>query len=214
MSANSDLNPINPSEIAGIILAAGASLRFGSPKQMARWRNTTLLQRAMDVSSASRLHRIILVLGYRADIIRRHIGSHLDSHRIQWVLNPRYQKGQSESVKSGLQCVHERYDAVMFLMADQPLVNTRMIDRLIKTFSRSEKEICVPTYKGRRGTPVIIGSRFYPELFQITGDKGAREIIKGNSDHVISLEMEDPACLADVDTITDLSDLADKTTHS
>jgi len=207
MIPGSNPNSPHPPSTAGIILAAGMSSRFGHPKQLAQWNGKSLLQRVVEESMASRLDEIILVLGYRAAMIRRHLDPLLDSPQIRWVDNPRFQLGQSESVKAGLRFTRNRTDAVMFLMADQPLVTCRLIDRLLDTFRQSERAICVPAYRGQRATPVIIGRKFYPELFQITGDKGARGIIDANPDQVEVLEINNPDCLKDIDTVADMNRL-------
>jgi molybdenum cofactor cytidylyltransferase len=64
----------------------------------------------------------------------------------------------------------------------------------------------VPVHKGKRGFPVCISSRYYSDIFNITGDRGAREIIKDNPDDVLYLEIEDPGCFRDIDRETDMYD--------
>lgn len=198
---------IEKTPTAGIILAAGESLRFVRLKQLATWNGKPLLRWVIEAAEGSHLDRIILVLGHREPLIRRRLGACIDPSRIEITVNPDYAMGQSTSVKAGLKCVSDQAGSVMFLMADQPLITSRFIDELLERYLASRKEICVPEYEGKRGTPTIFSRRFFPQISRIAGDKGARDIIRRNPAHVLSVETAPPVCLKDVDTPEDLRTL-------
>jgi molybdenum cofactor cytidylyltransferase len=97
----------------------------------------------------------------------------------------------------------------MFLLGDQPLLDTETIDTLLMQFWSSDKDICVPVFEQKRGNPVIFSLEFYGHLAEITGDIGARNIIRNHSDHVKEIEINDPWCFMDIDTQSDYDKLAE-----
>jgi len=92
----------------------------------------------------------------------------------------------------------------MFLLADQPLVDAETINCLLDKFWSADKDIGVPTYRGKRGTPSIFRKNFYPQIMKITGDTGARQIIREHPDRVLEIEIKDPRLFLDIDTAEDL----------
>ncbi len=192
---------------AGIILAAGASTRFGEPKQLLRLKDKCLLDWVLDAALKSELNRIVLVLGYAHQKILQALGEKLQHSKLLVAINPQYEKGQSLSLQTGLSKVKDDYPAVMFLLGDQPMLNTAAINVLLERFWADEKDICVPIYQGKRKTPAIFRRRFYTQLMGIKGDMGARQLIDDNPDRVLGVEMEDPICFFDVDTPQDFERL-------
>ena len=160
---------IKKNTTAGIILAAGASTRFGRPKQLLRLKDRCLIEWVLDAALDSELCRIILVLGYAHQKIRQALGEKLRHAKLQIEVNPQFQKGQSHSLKVGLSRVIDTSPAVMFLLADQPLVDADTINCLLDKFWSADKDIGVPTYRGKRGTPSIFRKNFYPQIMKITG---------------------------------------------
>jgi len=189
---------------AGIILAAGRSARFGRPKQLAIFRGKPLLQWMLDAALASKLKRLVLVLGYKHRKIVETLGKVCDDPRLGIVVNRQYTEGQSASLKAGLAIVDGTYPSVMFLVADQPMLDAATIDLLLDRFWQSEKDICVPVSGGQRGNPTIFSSRWYPRLLATEGDTGARSIIDANPECIISVGINTPRALFDVDTQKDL----------
>ncbi len=158
----------------------------------------------MDAALDSELCRIILVLGYAHQKIRQALGEKLRHAKLQIEVNPQFQKGQSHSLKVGLSRVIDTSPAVMFLLADQPLVDAETINCLLDKFWSADKDIGVPTYRGKRGTPSIFRKNFYPQIMKITGDTGARQIIREHPDRVLEIEIKDPRLFLDIDTAEDL----------
>ena len=198
---------INVQPTAGIILAAGASTRFGEPKQLLRLKNKCLLEWVLDAALNSELNSIVLVLGYAHQKILQALGEKLQHSKLLVAINPQYEKGQSLSLHTGLSKVKDDYPAVMFLLGDQPMLNAAAINVLLERFWADEKDICVPIYQGKRKTPTIFRRRFYTQLIGIKGDMGARQLIDDNPDRVLAVEMKNKICFFDVDTQQDLERL-------
>jgi molybdenum cofactor cytidylyltransferase len=192
---------------AGIVLAAGLSTRFGQPKQLLALQSKALLARVLDAALESTLSRIYLVLGHERETILQALAEEIDLSRLAVVVAPDYKKGQSRSMLAGLRAAADRFDSVMFLLGDQPLVNVALIERLLGESKQSGKPICVPTYRGQQGNPTVFGAEMYRALSRVEGDRGGRSVIADYPDRVHLVELDSDDCLIDVDTPADLERL-------
>jgi len=198
--------------IDGIILAAGTSSRFGAVKQLLRWRGNDgklrpLIQHICEIALSSNLRNVHVVLGYELDRVKMALSSLESDPRLFIVENQNFKDGQSTSIKCGLSSLDEEADAAMFLLCDQPYVSTSLISRLIGLYEREHPLICLPASGNVRGNPVTFAKLLFPELQQITGDTGGRELIKKYPDQISKLELDSPDVFKDIDTMKDLSDL-------
>ena len=192
---------------AGIILAAGDSKRFGRPKQLLRLEDRYLIEWVLDAALNSKLTRIVLVLGHAHDKILQALDQKLQHTKIHIEINPDFKKGQSTSLRAGLSKVKDHFAAAMFLLADQPMLNPTIINTLLESFWSSDKDICVPIYRGQRKNPTLFDQRFYKQLMGIRGDIGARELIDENPHNVLCVEIDNPLCFSDIDTQQDVENL-------
>jgi molybdenum cofactor cytidylyltransferase len=193
---------------AGIVLAAGQSTRFGKPKQLVTLNGRFLIEWALEAALGSKLDRVMLVLGCEHERIRRCLRSATAHPKCEIVVNPDYLSGQSTSLIAGLLRVRHEFQSVMFLLGDQPLVDAPLIDLLLECYLKSEKTICFPACRSERGNPTIFGSKFYPELLELSGDKGARDLISAHLDEVLAVEIPEPAVFHDIDRPEDLEKAA------
>jgi molybdenum cofactor cytidylyltransferase len=161
----------------------------------------------VDACLNSRLDKIVVVLGDNASQITSGLSAKYGNRRITTIINPQYREGMSRSLRAGLLKVMRTFPSVMFLLGDQPLVDLNLIDRLLTGFWKSEKDICVPVHMGRRGNPTLFSRRFYDQLLKVSGDTGAREIIRAHPKAVLSIEIEDSLPFFDIDTETDMETL-------
>jgi molybdenum cofactor cytidylyltransferase len=191
-------------QTAGIILAAGMSERFGQPKQLLKLKEKILLEWVIDTALASRLDSVFLVLGHAHREIIQALGTRSNQPNLQILINGRYREGQSTSLRSGLLKVRSKYSSVMFLLGDQPMLKPVTIDRMLMEFWQSDKNICVPVWKGNRGNPTIFSQAMYRKLMEIEGDTGARRVILKYQDQVLAVEVNDPLIFLDIDTHNDL----------
>ena len=197
-------------QTAGIILAAGESVRFGRSKQLLKLKDRYLIEWVLDAALGSSLDAVVLVLGHDHQAILAALGTKSEHLKLTVIINPDYRKGQSTSLKAGLFSISKRFGAAMFLLGDQPLITADFIDGMLDQFKYSEKDICVPVYKVQRGNPVIFRRPFFEDLMQISGDIGARNIIRDNSERTHFLEIDDPLRFSDIDTVKDLQHLRDR----
>ncbi len=192
------------SGVAGVVLAAGLSRRFGGNKLLALLHGTPLVRHALKAALASRLDRIVVVLGHQSDRVRAALTGLLDGDRCAVATNHAYRNGQSQSVIAGLEAVGFDCPAVMFLMGDQPLLDAGIIDELIAAHKQKRTDICFPSCNGRRRNPVIFSARFYPHILALKGDTGARAVIDANRDAATAVEFANDAQFQDVDRDHDL----------
>jgi molybdenum cofactor cytidylyltransferase len=194
-------------QTAAVILAAGLSQRFGQPKQLLRLKNKYLLEWVLDAALASRLDKVVLIVGHEHQKIIQTIESKTTHPRLQVVINRRYRDGQSRSLQAGLLQIKAQSSSVMFLLGDQPMLKSATIDHILDGFWHSEKDICVPVCNGKKGNPTIFSRAMYGNLMAIEGDIGAREIIRANPERVLYIEVDDPLCFLDIDSPKDYEDL-------
>jgi len=197
----------NKKPTAGIILAAGESRRFGSSKQMEKLNGKPILNWVLEASLNSDLDKTILVLGHDHEKILPRLNHLQDNTKLQIEINPAYNEGMSSSLRLGLSKTMEDFPAAMFILGDQPMITVRLINLLLGKFAENEMGICVPSFKGKRKNPVIMSKKYYKELMDIRGDKGARKIIDSNLQDVLFVEIDDNMAFIDVDTKEDLERL-------
>jgi len=184
--------------VRGVILAAGLGRRMGAVKQLLPFHGRPLLQHVIDAARASTLAHLALVLGNaHAEILSR-----IDARGVDIVLNPDFASGQSTSVRAGLAHGPDA-DGVMFLLGDQPLIGAPLIDILVTRFLAERPSTLVPVHEGLPGNPAIIGRELMRDAQGLTGDVGARHLLRDNARHVQKFEIGDPAVLRDVDTMDD-----------
>ena len=193
---------------AGIVLAAGTSTRFGTFKLLQPLGERVLLEWVLDTCLHSKLERIFLVLGYKRAEIMDALAETKKHPRLCIVFNQDYLRGQSTSLRAGLNATKGQFPSVMFILGDQPLIDAKNLDMLLERFWHSDKNICVPFHNNRRGNPVIFSEKFYPQIENICGDLGAREIIDNNAEDVLRIDLSEPSFFHDVDTREDIKQVS------
>jgi xanthine dehydrogenase accessory factor len=184
--------------ISAIVLAAGQATRFGRCKQLMPVGGKALLDRVLDNLRASKIDDVVVVLGAHAEEIRERIS--FDGARV--VMNPDYAQGMSTSIQAGLRALPESAEAAMIVLADQPFVMPRTLDRLADEYRRVRPKVLVPTYDDARGNPVIVSRSLFGEMMNIRGDIGCRAIFGGHE--VMTLPVDDRGVTMDIDTMEDL----------
>lgn len=189
----------------GVLLAAGKSVRLGEGrvKQLLPFHGEPLVRRTARTALASHLSELVVVVGYAGDAVREALAG-LD---VRIVDNPDYRAGQSTSVKAGLAAVDPAADSVVFIPVDHPFLTTSVIDQLIAAFAETGGPIVVPAYRGQRGAPVLLGRSVFPELAEITGDEGGRQLFEQYGDKIVTVPLNSQRPLRDIDTPADYRDL-------
>lgn len=185
--------------IGGLILAAGAGRRFGGPKQLATIDGESLVERAVrQMAAAAGIDQIVLVLGAAAEQIM-HGGLSLRGARV--VVCADWAEGQAASLRCGIAALGN-VDAVLVTLADQPLVGTAAIERVLGA-RRAGSAAVRATYGGVAGHPVLLESRILAAVMELRGDVGARAVLKDSD--VVEVPCDDVAAPQDVDTPADLA---------
>lgn len=188
------------SKVAGIILAAGASTRMGKPKQLLRLDDEPLVKLAAKEAVRSRLGEVIVVTGSMHDDIEQA----LERMPVQVLFNSFWQQGQSTSVATGVKSVDQTMQAMLFLLCDQPLIHAGLIDQIIAVYEETGAAIVAPRFKSRIGNPVLFARETWQgRLMSLTGDEGARRILKENPDSIAYVEVENEDVFRDIDTPED-----------
>jgi molybdenum cofactor cytidylyltransferase len=186
--------------ISAIVLAAGLSSRMGKPKLVLPLKGRPVLGRVLTVLRRSKVDEIVVVLGSEAELVRKKI--RFKGEKV--VVNPRYVRGMSTSIRAGLEGVSRGADAAVIVLGDQPLLSSSVVDILVDAFLSKRAPIIVPAYRGQRGNPVLFSRSVFPEIMKIDGDRGAKSVIDAHGNEVLEVEVRDAGVILDVDTPSDL----------
>jgi CTP:molybdopterin cytidylyltransferase MocA len=187
--------------VGGLVLAAGSSSRFGSPKALAELGGRPLLQHVLDAAAAAHLQPVIVVLGDSAAEIER---------RIRWrterrIRNPDPGRGLSSSLRDGLAdlaAIAPRVDAVV-LLGDQPRTSPAVIRALLEAADQSDRPIVAPRYAAGGGSnPVFIRRDAFRIAHEAENDRGLGPILTARPELVTWVDVE--GSNPDVDTPADL----------
>lgn len=184
--------------ISAILLAAGESTRMGRPKQLLPWQGKTLLQHCLETVLRSDADEVVLVLGYKADLIRKR----LPALPVKIVTNPDYHQGMAASLRCGLRAMDPASEAFLVVLADQPGIGPETVNTLIRRFRQADPQrgIVRPAYRGRGGHPVLMAVRYLQEALQLEGDEGARRILLNHPGDILEVPLDHDAVLKDIDT--------------
>ena len=185
-----------------MLLAAGEGSRFGGPKALIELGGRTLAQRGVDTLRAGGADPILVVTGAAAV-------------RLSGVLtvdNPDWPTGMGSSLRAALRFFQAGPgagpQAVVVMLADQPLVGAEAVARLIAAY-RAGATVAVATYDGKPRNPVLIAREHWPEAAEMaTGDSGARTFLRARPELVTLIECGDVGRPDDIDTPEDLARIA------
>ena len=180
---------------------------MGRPKQLLPFSGSSLLDTVLAEALQSNLDLVDLVLGHRAREIRKALTTDLKHPKLKITFNDQHSDGISTSIQSGLSEVEAVCDHIMIILADMPRLTSGLINLLLQKYLESPLSLGALRIKGRRSHPVIIGRRFYPELRQLGGDLGARDLFLKYPDQVLLVESGGTYDDRDVDTMEDYLDL-------
>lgn len=166
------------SGLHAIVLAAGASRRYGSPKQLLRYRGEFLVARGVRLARLAGADAVCVVLGYRADPIRRALlqGCASPDETIV-VTNPRWRDGMGRSLACGIRALPEKARAVLVCVGDQPLMQVEDLARLVAAWRGSPHTVVAARYAGKLGVPAVFPRRWFSGLRRLRGDRGAQALL-------------------------------------
>ena len=202
LTNNIDVNIISGSmgreaKVTGIIMASGFSRRMKTDKLLLKLGDKTVLERVIDACIKSKLDEILVI--YRKDEVK----DIAKSYGLKVVLNKEAIKGQSESIKVGVDNIDSNTDGIMFIVGDQPLLDSETIDLLINKFKTHQEQIIIPRYGENKGNPTIFPSFFKEQLAELSEDLGGKEIIEKNLKRVKYVDIKNHKAGMDMDTVSE-----------
>ena len=175
--------------ISGLVLGAGASSRFGKPKQLLSFRGTTLLGWVINQAErATGLDEVIVVLGRAADEIREKV----IFGNAKVVDNPVFVEGCASSYRAGIGAIAPQSDAIMIILGDQPGIDPETINRVADEWRRGDGQIALASYQGRKGHPMLFARPLFDKLVGLHGDKAAWKLVDANPDLVRLVPLDRP----------------------
>ena len=178
--------------ISGMILGAGASQRFGEPKQLLPFAGTTLLGWVVSqAQQAIDLDEIVIVLGRSAGEIRARV----DFGDAKVVENLVFTEGCASSYRAGIAAIDSHAEAIMIILGDQPGITPEIINTIADEWRHSNAPIALCSYQGRKGHPMIFARSLFDQLEVLHGDKAAWKLVDANAAvvQVVHLDIPFPA---------------------
>jgi molybdenum cofactor cytidylyltransferase len=186
--------------IAAVILAAGASTRMGTPKQLLLYQGRSLLRRAIETAIAAHCRPIFVVLGAYSAQIR----CELKDLPVQVVENLEWRTGMGSSIRHGIQALIETsplVEAAILLLCDQPFVSAPTIHQLQSVYRSTHNPIVASAYQNTIGVPALFHSTLFLELTGLTQAEGAKKVIQRHINSAVTVEF--PQGAIDLDTPND-----------
>ena len=204
--------------VAGVLLAAGEGSRFGRPKALVELDGQTLAARGVNVLRTGGADPILVVIG----------AAQVNLDGIHTVYNEQWRTGMGSSLRAALRALTDAegaegaegpqdrtaatlpvdVGAAVVALADQPLVGTDAVARLIAAY-RGGASVAVAGYDGKPRNPVLLAREHWPEVIATaTGDQGARAFLRARPELVTLVECGDTGSPDDIDTAADLDRVA------
>ena len=181
-----------------VVLAAGASVRFGSAKQLVRIGGRPLLHTVVTRASEVAGTAVTVVLGARA----AELAPLLRHSPVSIVINRDWPEGLASSIRAGVTRLPGTCTGVMLVLADQAAVTAEDLKRLAAAWRRQPDYIAAALYRATTGVPAIFPRSCFSDLAELRGDVGARAVLRRNPDRIVRVPIESAAF--DLDTPEDL----------
>lgn len=189
-------------QIGALIVAAGMSTRMGEFKPMLSIGSISIAQRVIATLSQAGVSKIVMVTGYNATILERHLAG----NGIIFLRNEDYETTQMfDSVKIGLRYLLDKCDKVLFTPVDVPLFTAKTVKAILD----SGAPLAVPMCDGKQGHPILISNSLIPEILNDCGEMGLKGAMDRCSIPLLRLDVEDPGTIHDADTPEDFSALVE-----
>lgn len=196
-------SPASSPDVAGILLAAGTSSRYGSAnKLLVTVDGTPVVRLAATTLLEADLDPVVVVTGYESPSVREALGD----LPVSFVDNPEYDTGQASSVATGIGSLPDTVDASVIALGDMPFVDPATIDILVDAFAAGTASALAAGFQGARGNPVLFDRVHFNELQTLTGDTGGRDILLDPSTNAAIVETGDPGVRRDVDESRDVNE--------
>jgi CTP:molybdopterin cytidylyltransferase MocA len=193
--------------IAAILLAAGQSRRMGAFKPLLPFGNKTVIECCIDYLQAGGVETIVVVLGHRADEVRRHLAE----RDVIFALNPDPNSEMGVSIAAGVGQLPPSCQAVLIALSDHPAVPAAVVSRLIQAWENGVR-LVIPTWQQRGGHPVLVDLSLRSELLDLSWTGGLRALFEARKNEVERVPVDSPFVARDMDTWDDYHALHEEVT--
>ena len=187
-----------------IILAAGSSSRFGNTKQLLHFKGKTLLKHTIEEATETGAQPVVVVTGANADEISKEI----TNEKVEIVFNKNWEQGMASGIVIGLKnaiILNKELENVILTVCDQPFVSSSLFQQLFQKQNESVKHIVASAYADTIGTPALFTIKYFDALMGLTGDQGAKGLLKKYSEDLATVDF--PEGYIDIDTQEDYENL-------
>lgn len=210
-----DVAPLSPATgVAGLVLAAGHSTRFGADKLLAPLGGRAVVTWSIAALEAATDHVFVVVPPSAAELtdVLRHSRGMSAGRSVRIVENPTRDDGMASSIAVGISAIDADVGAVIIALGDQPLVSPRVVQMLVARWRLGGALAVAPRYRDGRGHPVLFGRECFAALCALDGDQGARSVLTALGNDLAMVEFDEPTPL-DVDSPDVLARLVERLTR-
>ncbi len=189
--------------ITAILLAAGQSKRLVNQNKLIKnYKRKPLINHVVQSIIKSKIEKLIIVLGFEYLKVKKKVNK---NKKIQFVINHNYKKGISSSIKCGLKKISNKNDGFIIVQADMPKISKNIFNKLHTEIKTNKKEIFVPIKNNKIGNPIGFKISMINKLKKISGNKGAKFIIKRNRPKIKYIRTKSLGIFKDIDLIKDFN---------
>ena len=193
------MQPVVAKDYGIVLLAAGKSSRLHQPKQLLIFEGSSLVKRAAK-TALEITDKVIVVTGAFGE----KVAEELNGLPIRITYNKDFEEGIASSIRGGLSFLIQSFGdlkGVIFIVCDQPYLNSSLLNRFIHKIVETGSTIVAAAYAGTIGIPVLFTKKFFPLFLELQGDHGAKKIIRENIGEVYTIDF--PQGEIDIDTLDD-----------
>ena len=189
--------------ITAILLAAGQSKRLVNQNKLIKnYKRKPLINHVVQSIIKSKIEKLIIVLGFEYLKVKKKVNK---NKKIQFVINHNYKKGISSSIKCGLKKISNKNYGFIIVQADMPKISKNIFNKLHTEIKTNKKEIFVPIKNNKIGNPIGFKISMINKLKKISGNKGAKFIIKRNRLKIKYIRIKSLGIFKDIDLIKDFN---------
>jgi molybdenum cofactor cytidylyltransferase len=198
--------------LEAIVLAAGSGARFGGGKLTHPWQGGVLIDGALAAAFAAQVRTVTVVTGADPkveDAARAFAERAGEAQRLRLVHCEGHAEGMGATLRAGIASLPPDADGAFVFLGDMPLIPPSILPALADALTTGAPA-AAPVFAGQRGHPVLFSRALFPQLLAITGDEGARSLLRGVGRQLALIETDNAGVLADIDRPDDLDGLGEK----
>lgn len=184
--------------IGAVVLAGGMSRRMGQSKVLMPWSGRkTILEQILEQLMLARVPNVTVVTGHRAG----EVGAMALRAGVAVTHNNQYATGEMlSSLKAGLAALPAHISGALVVLGDQPRIQARVVTQVLTGYAEGAGDIVAPSYKMRRGHPILIDRRYWPEILALPDDSSLRDVLERYKDRIGYVTVDTDTVLGDIDT--------------